>query len=306
MDRTKDEVVSELEHHKEMIRVLRERRHILEKQAAQMGMRSPPETLMEIESLAQQIREREQEIANLKTIAVEDTVSLAEAEYRVNLVEVWNTFEGHPTVLGANRLELTRMRLGLEVDRAKELEHEIRTSLARETLSTVSRRAVAIVMNALALSEAKDESDPSEPAPVEQNGADAVKRASTKLIRNAATTYIGNEDVQREAIENLTQALWRAVRFDPPTAAQITLENLPAGKKIDTLFTIFVGTLLTDPLSIVYQGSAQPDNPILFDSYLDSLQEGLKARTSEQEVELRAQIDTTIESIREAMISMST
>src|SRR5262249_15614673 len=56
-----------------------------------------------------------------------------EAEYRALLAKAWDTPQGRPIVAGAAQLEYDRLRLGVAVDRAYELECEIRVQLAKET-----------------------------------------------------------------------------------------------------------------------------------------------------------------------------
>src|ERR1700722_12373692 len=108
MKRDKKEIENELEHKAQIIRALRSRLRPLEIQAAHKGISSPPEIMTEIAILTDQIRIQEDEIAKLESLAAEGQLSLAEAEFRVTLAEVWDTPTGRPTAVGAARLELLR------------------------------------------------------------------------------------------------------------------------------------------------------------------------------------------------------
>jgi hypothetical protein len=134
MSDDKDEITEELAHHKEMLRLYRRRLRELERKKAQYGINTPPEVNTEIIDLTDSIERHEGEVARLQTEAVVDELPLAEAEYRAILAEVWDTPQARPTVSGEARLELLRLRLGITAQRAKELEHEIRISLAKEKL----------------------------------------------------------------------------------------------------------------------------------------------------------------------------
>lgn len=134
MSRPKQEIAEELESLRKIVRMLRKRRFILEEQMAAEGIQARPQTVIEVESLIEQIGTREREIAQLETIAVEDQLPLAEAQYQEQLAEAWNSLQGRPTVIGMVRLELERLRLGIVPERAKELEQSIRARLAEERI----------------------------------------------------------------------------------------------------------------------------------------------------------------------------
>lgn len=143
-DSTKQEIEEELTHQRKIIVVLRRRRRALELQMYQQGAHALPQIVTEIEDLREQIREREQEIAQLETRAVEEKFPLAEMEYRVLLAETWSTPQGCPTVLGREQLELARLRLGVSLERAGELEQEIRRDLATEVFSELEPQFLSV------------------------------------------------------------------------------------------------------------------------------------------------------------------
>jgi hypothetical protein len=129
---TKKEIEDELDHKSKLIRALRARIRPLELQSAQKGLSSPPEITTEIATLTEQIRIQEDEIAKLESLAAEGQLSMAEAELRVTLAEVWDTPIGRPTAAGAARLELVRLRLGLSAERAQALAQEIRGAIVED------------------------------------------------------------------------------------------------------------------------------------------------------------------------------
>jgi hypothetical protein len=88
--------------------------------------------MTEIAALTDQIRTQEDEIAKLESFAAEGQLSIAEAEFRVTLGEVWDTRIGRPTAAGAAQLELARLRLGLSDERAQVLAKEIREAIVED------------------------------------------------------------------------------------------------------------------------------------------------------------------------------
>jgi hypothetical protein len=134
---SKEEVAKELEGVTKVLGFLRARRRVLREQAAQYGNMAPPHILTELQDITEQIRSVEEEAERLEIQSVEDQLSLNETEYRLELARAWNTPEGYPEVEGFALLELKRLLLKLTPARAKELEREIRESLAEERLATM-------------------------------------------------------------------------------------------------------------------------------------------------------------------------
>src|SRR6266508_2818144 len=85
----RDELAEELEHQRQLVKVLRRRRRLLEHTHVIKGIEADPHVLMQIEDISQQIKEREAEIARLQTLSVEYRESLAEIEYRVAVAETF-------------------------------------------------------------------------------------------------------------------------------------------------------------------------------------------------------------------------
>ena len=129
--------VEELKHKRELVNALIRRRRPLELQAAHRGLSAPPEILTEISSLTDQLREYEAEINHLETLAAQGALPLSEVEYRVLVAETWDTHRGAPSIIGANRLELSRLKLGILPERASEIEKDIRIALAQEAFGNI-------------------------------------------------------------------------------------------------------------------------------------------------------------------------
>jgi hypothetical protein len=140
MEIDKEEIAEELAHHKEMLRLNRRRLRELERKQAQQGINTPAEVITEIYDLTESIQRHRAEVAQLQTEAAVDKEPLAEVEYRALLAEVWDTPQGRPTVANVERLKLLRLHLGIASERAQELEHEIRVTLAAEAIANVDAR----------------------------------------------------------------------------------------------------------------------------------------------------------------------
>ena len=127
----KQEIEKELKHNKELLHRLRQRLREFELTEATFGINAQPETRIEIEGLTERIEQVKAEIARLQTLAVEDKIPMAEAEYRTILSEVWK--DGILDVTEAERLELARLKLGILPEQARKIETHIRVALARES-----------------------------------------------------------------------------------------------------------------------------------------------------------------------------
>jgi len=62
-----------------------------------------------------------------------------EAAHRVQLIAVWKGECGYPSVEERANLELMQLRIGMTPERAGEIEHEVRTALARDALVRFER-----------------------------------------------------------------------------------------------------------------------------------------------------------------------
>jgi hypothetical protein len=298
MEPTKEELQRKFDHLADILKLLSERRYILERQAAQQGLQAPPQILMEIQDIAEQIRVREQELVQLKTHLVEDAAPLAEVEYRVLLAETWGTQKFQPSLLGTTKLELARLQLGIKPECARKIEREIRSELASEALSAISWRDVATVLTYISPLDKKESNSIMQEMLHEGDAFESAKRIARNLVRGIVTVYVGDEDMRKKAVETVVQAFWRAISLDPLTAAQAVVNALPSHKALDLLYVNFIGTLLTAPFVTVYRITTRQNDYRQFNLFLNSLGDVLQSRTTEQQTELRMQIDHTIESIR--------
>jgi len=135
----KEELTEELEHQRQIVKMLRRRRRLLEHTHVIKGIETDPHILMQLEDISQQIKEREAEIDRLQTLSVEDKESLVEVEYRVAVAETFDTPQGSPSYAGNARLELLRLRLGIPKDQAKSIEAAVRSALAVRELGSLTR-----------------------------------------------------------------------------------------------------------------------------------------------------------------------
>jgi hypothetical protein len=140
MNIDRDEIGRKIEHQRKILRAVRSRLEQRELQEAQQGFGTPPEIVTEINDLTERIQRHEAEIARLQTEAAVDREPLSEVEYRALLAEAWGTPQGRPTVASVARLEQARLRLGIALPRAQELEHQIRVALAEEAVANIDAR----------------------------------------------------------------------------------------------------------------------------------------------------------------------
>jgi hypothetical protein len=128
----KNELAEDIAHEEKMLHALQRRLRELELQAAQLGIDTRPATKTEIYDLSSEIERHKATLAQLRTEAAIDKESLVEVEYRKLLAEAWDTSECRPTVTGATRLQLERLRLGITPERAQEMEQQVRADLAEQ------------------------------------------------------------------------------------------------------------------------------------------------------------------------------
>ena len=134
----KAEIAEQLTGLRQVVRAMRKRREILDIQMATQGLQTPPQILIEIETLTEHISAREKEIEQLEMHAVEDQISIGEAELRALIIATWNTPYGRPTVAGAAHLERERLRLGVSPEQAAEHQRSVRSALAEEILLEIN------------------------------------------------------------------------------------------------------------------------------------------------------------------------
>ena len=134
-DADKQDLDEQIEHHKEMLRILRRRLRVQERKEAEFGISVPAEVATEIMTLSERIAKHEAELGRLRSIAAEGDIPLAEVEYRAALATAWEP--GKPTVAGAANLEWVRLRTGIKTNRAEVLEKEVRAALAEEAVDKV-------------------------------------------------------------------------------------------------------------------------------------------------------------------------
>jgi hypothetical protein len=259
---TQEDFDEALAHRQKMLRVLRERQRVLELQAAQFGINARPEVLTEIVTLADEITRQEDDITRLRTRAAEGAFSLAEVEYRVLVAETWNTPAGRPSVVGAARLELARLQLGIKPEHAQAIERTVRVALAQEALNALDVGAL------LGL--------PGPSTPGESVGGMEVyiqpAEGGQVTIENLS---VSQTIMQLSPTDTALRIVGRAIRLDPPTALQLLLACLP---RVPALDVATFGPLLIS----VNQVAIHPDERPTFAGFLDELAAALATRTAIQ------------------------
>lgn len=242
MTLTKQEIDEALAHQQKMLHVLRQRLYHRELQEAQFGINAPPEVMTEIQALNERVRIHEAELERLQTRAAEGQLSVAEAEYRTLLAEVWGTPEGRPTVTGATRLELARLRLGLAIERAQELEHELRVALAKETFSAIDSLSLF-----------------------------KLSRMRSIMVGKEVAAQDTAKGYKRREMEATLQLIGRTIRLDASTALRLIVAHTPLEK--DTNLFYFRAWLL-----MVNKVPYEHDDNLLFQQFLSDLEDSLRSR----------------------------
>ncbi|HEU4323934.1 MAG TPA: hypothetical protein VFS21_12365 [Roseiflexaceae bacterium] len=208
----KSEIQDALEHQHKMARVLRERLQQRELQEAQYGIDTPPQVLTEIQELTERIAGHDAEIARLQTLAVEEQLPLAAADYRASLADEWQRGGGQLPIGAVARLELRRLQLGVPSELAQSLAAEVRAGLARDALAELSQKDLGDLF------------------------AGYTQDIGTYLD----TLALGQEAIGYERIARLLRQIATAIAYDPDTAAAALLpliaadELLPA-KEIEAI-----------------------------------------------------------------------
>lgn len=125
MKLSQEEIAEELASLQKIVRSLRRRRRELQSQEAIQGISSDPKIVMEIEDITVHIREHEEEIARFETIAAAEHVPVEVIEYHAILAQEWDQSVGHLKLAQRARLDWTRVRLGISLERAREMEYAV-------------------------------------------------------------------------------------------------------------------------------------------------------------------------------------
>lgn len=131
------EIIDALQHEQKMLQIKRRRLRDREEQQAKYGINAPSEITIEIDDLRESIKHHEAELARLQTEAAVDKEPMAEVEYRMLVAEAWDTLRGRPTIAATTRLEYNRLRLGVLLDQAQQIERETRAAIAKELFREV-------------------------------------------------------------------------------------------------------------------------------------------------------------------------
>ncbi len=196
----KSEIQDALEHQHKMVRVLRERLQQRELQEAQYGIDTPPQVLTEIQELSERIAGHDAEIARLQTLAVEEQLPLAAADFRACLADEWQRGGGRLPLGAVARLELRRLQQGITAELAQSLTAEVRAGLARDTLAAISQKDLSDLF------------------------AGYTQDIGTYLD----TLALGQEAVGYERIARLLRGIASAITYDPDTAAAEILPLIAA------------------------------------------------------------------------------
>ena len=123
----KAEIQRELDHVNKVLKIAHDNRCALEQQQIQQGMIAPLNLINQMNEIKSAIQELEERKNNLEIQSVEEDYSLAEAEYRVIVAEVWQ--EGYLSTVGKSQLEMSRLRLKIDNNRSSEIEREVRSGI---------------------------------------------------------------------------------------------------------------------------------------------------------------------------------
>ena len=133
-----DEIAEEIAHQQQMVQAFNARRRVLDLQAAQFGIEAPPHIVTELAKLTEEIKTREDQIAHLKSRTAAAHVPVEEIEYQAMLAEEWHNSAGRLNLAQRTRLDWTRVRLGIALDRAQVMEHAVRVQLAEEVFDDLN------------------------------------------------------------------------------------------------------------------------------------------------------------------------
>ena len=113
------------------------RLRVLEVQAAQQGFSTPPQIVVEIEELAEQIRSTESTFGELEESIAQSCLPLAAAEYGLLVVQHLRAPNDRFSAAVGATLRVARLRLGITDEQGLQIEKESRANVAREMLLSV-------------------------------------------------------------------------------------------------------------------------------------------------------------------------
>lgn len=128
MTRSPDDLAEERQQLQSILRVHRRRRL----QSAMQGISVDPKVLIEIDDITDKIHAYETELADLESLAAADQTPIGEIEYRAMLAEIYDLSDGRLRLAQRTRLAWARVRLGIAIERADEMDHTVRAQLVAE------------------------------------------------------------------------------------------------------------------------------------------------------------------------------
>lgn len=231
----RDEIIEELEHQRKMLKLLRQRIRALEIQQAQQGNTTPPQIITEIANMTEQIDRREKEIVRLETLAAEAEVSLVEAEYRVMLSEAWDNPRGRPTPANVAKLDLMRLKMRLLLEKAHEIETEVRELLAEEAFSELDTKFYEYLPKSRdeQTSKSDDVSIISNEGIPDETWNQIASNSQNIISTQALAIYAPFFAAKEDPYESCLKILGRAIRLNPFMSLELFLTVLPFNFKLD-------------------------------------------------------------------------
>lgn len=243
----RQDINNQLDRQKKVVHTLRLRLQHREIQEMRGGSNSDLNLLFEKAELAEQIAKKEAELERLELLKPRDTTSIAEAEYRVAVIEAWDTSLGVPSVIGAARLELARLRLGIDAQRTKAIEEEARVQLAEEAWRGIHPFALSHLLSTPELDElnkrdlakipGEEYIDPDLRVLDEHTGDELVK-----ILQLGTADPVARRQALLEATRNALLILGRMARLHHTTLAWLILMTITieAPPDVDNLFHLLV------------------------------------------------------------------
>jgi hypothetical protein len=127
LDKERDHQLAMLSHQQKRLRVL-------QVQAAQQGFSTPPQIVVEIEELAEQIRSIESTLEQLEESIAQSCLPLAAAEYGLLVVQHLRAPHDRFSAAVWATLRVARLRLGITDELGLQIEKESRANVARQML----------------------------------------------------------------------------------------------------------------------------------------------------------------------------
>lgn len=110
------------------------RLRVLQMQAAQQGFSTPPQIVVEIEELTEQICSTESTLEQLEESIAQSCLPLAAAEYGLLVVQHLRAPHDRFSATVGATLRVARLRLGITDEQGLQIEKESRANVAREML----------------------------------------------------------------------------------------------------------------------------------------------------------------------------